>query len=141
MNAYLRLQNLIKSYDGRSNAVNDISIEIKRGEFLTLLGPSGSGKTTTLLMIAGFEDPTSGTIELDGRDLTRSKPHKRNIGMVFQNYALFPHMTVARNVAFPLRMRGLHKNVIRQRVGEVLALVGLQQFADKHPRELSGGQQ
>src|SRR5262249_36119122 len=105
------------------------------------LGPSGSGKTTTLLMIAGFEDPTSGTIELDGRDLTRSKPYERNIGMVFQNYALFPHMTVARNVAFPLRMRGLHNNVIRRRVGEVLALVGLQQFADKHPRELSGGQQ
>jgi putative spermidine/putrescine transport system ATP-binding protein len=138
---YLRLRNVVKTYDGRSNAVNDVSIDIERGEFVTLLGPSGSGKTTTLMMIAGFEDPTSGTIELNGQDLTRSKPYERNIGMVFQNYALFPHMTVARNVAFPLRMRGFPNKDIQRRVGEVLELVGLLKFADRDPRELSGGQQ
>ena len=95
----------MKSYDGRVNAVDGISLDIAKGEFLTLLGPSGSGKTTTLMMIAGFEEPTSGAIELSGEDLTRRKPYERNIGVVFQNYALFPHMTVERNVAFPLRMR------------------------------------
>ena len=92
----------MKSYDGRVNAVDGISLDIAKGEFLTLLGPSGSGKTTTLMMIAGFEEPTSGAIELSGEDLTRRKPYERNIGVVFQNYALFPHMTVERNVAFPL---------------------------------------
>ena len=96
----------MKSYDGRVNAVDGLSLDITKGEFLTLLGPSGSGKTTTLMMIAGFEEPTSGVIELGGEDLTRRKPYERNIGVVFQNYALFPHMTVERNVAFPLRMRG-----------------------------------
>jgi ABC-type sugar transport system ATPase subunit len=104
--SYLRLRNVVKSYDGKTNAVDDISIDISRGEFITLLGPSGSGKTTTLMMVAGFEDPTSGTIELADKDLTRQKPYHRNIGVVFQNYALFPHMTVARNFAFPLRMHG-----------------------------------
>ena len=93
--AYLRLRDVVKSYDGKSNAVDDISIDIERGEFITFLGPSGSGKTTTLMMIAGFEHPNSGSIELDGSDLTLSKPYDRNIGMVFQNYALFPHMTAA----------------------------------------------
>ena len=104
---YLRLREVVKSYDGRTNAVDDISIDIERGEFVTFLGPSGSGKTTTLLMIAGFEHPTGGVIELDGHDLTLSKPYQRNIGMVFQNYALFPHMTAAKNVLFPLQMRRL----------------------------------
>jgi putative spermidine/putrescine transport system ATP-binding protein len=139
--SYLRLCNVVKSYDGKSNAVDDISIDIRRGEFITLLGPSGSGKTTTLMMVAGFEDPTSGRIELDGKDLTRQKPYRRNIGVVFQNYALFPHMTVARNVAFPLRMRAAPKQDIVRRVSETLALVGLGSFADRYPRELSGGQQ
>jgi putative spermidine/putrescine transport system ATP-binding protein len=139
--SYLRLHRVVKSYDGKSNAVDDISIDIRRGEFITLLGPSGSGKTTTLMMIAGFEDPTFGRIELDGKDLTRQKPYHRNIGGVFQNYALFPHMTVARNVAFPLRMRAAPKQDIARRVGEALSLVGLESFADRHPRELSGGQQ
>jgi putative spermidine/putrescine transport system ATP-binding protein len=138
---YLRLCNLVKSYDGQSNAVDDISIDIRRGEFITLLGPSGSGKTTTLMMVAGFEDPTSGAIELDGKDLTRQKPYHRNIGVVFQNYALFPHMTVERNVAFPLRMRAAPKHDIARRVGEALALVGLGGFAGRYPSELSGGQQ
>jgi putative spermidine/putrescine transport system ATP-binding protein len=139
--SYLRLRNVVKSYDGQSNAVDDISIDITRGEFITFLGPSGSGKTTTLMMIAGFEVPSAGTIELDGKDLTRQKPYERNIGVVFQNYALFPHMTVARNVAFPLRMRGAPKHDIARRVEETLDLVGLRAFAERYPRELSGGQQ
>jgi putative spermidine/putrescine transport system ATP-binding protein len=131
----------VKSYDGRVNAVDGISLDIAKGEFLTLLGPSGSGKTTTLMMIAGFEKPTSGVIELGGDDLTRRKPYERNIGVVFQNYALFPHMTVERNVAFPLRMRAFPRARQAERVHEVLDLVGLRRFADRHPRELSGGQQ
>jgi putative spermidine/putrescine transport system ATP-binding protein len=131
----------VKSYDGRVNAVDGISLDIAKGEFLTLLGPSGSGKTTTLMMIAGFEEPTSGTIELDGENLTRRPPWERNIGVVFQNYALFPHMTVERNVAFPLRMRAFPRSQQAARVREILDLVGLARFADKHPRELSGGQQ
>ena len=139
--AYLRLRELVKSYDGKSNAVDRISIDIARGEFITFLGPSGSGKTTTLMMIAGFEHPTGGAIELDGRDLTSSKPYQRNIGMVFQNYALFPHMTAARNVVFPLKMRRFPKHEIQSRAERMLALVGLAQFAERYPRELSGGQQ
>src|SRR5438132_13959277 len=105
------------------------------------LASSGSGKTTTLLMIAGFETPTSGVIELDGHDLVRSKPYERNIGMVFQNYALFPHMTAAKNVVFPLKMRRFPKRDIEARARRMLELVGLRRFADRYPRELSGGQQ
>jgi putative spermidine/putrescine transport system ATP-binding protein len=138
---YLSLRNIVKSYDGRVNAVDDVTIDIARGEFLTFLGPSGSGKTTTLMMIAGFEEPTAGVIELEGEDLTRRKPYERNIGVVFQNYALFPHMTVARNVAFPLRMRKFPRARQATRVREILDLVDLARFADKYPRELSGGQQ
>jgi putative spermidine/putrescine transport system ATP-binding protein len=141
MTGYLRLCNVVKSYDGKSNAVDDISIDITRGEFVTFLGPSGSGKTTTLLMIAGFEKPSSGVIELDGRDLALSKPYQRNIGMVFQNYALFPHMTAQKNVIFPLRMRRFPALEISKRADKMLALVGLSSFADRYPRELSGGQQ
>jgi putative spermidine/putrescine transport system ATP-binding protein len=139
--AYLRLREVVKSYDGMINAVDDITIDIVRGEFVTFLGPSGSGKTTTLMMIAGFEHPTSGVIELDGHDLTLSKPYERNIGMVFQNYALFPHMTAAKNVVFPLKMRRFPKGEMQSRVDKMLALVGLSRFADRYPRELSGGQQ
>ncbi len=139
--AYLRLRKVVKSYDGKSNAVDDVSIDIERGEFVTFLGPSGSGKTTTLLMIAGFEYPTSGVIELDGRDLVLSKPYERNIGMVFQNYALFPHMTAAKNVVFPLKMRRFPRADIQARAERMLELVGLRRFADRYPRELSGGQQ
>jgi len=141
MSGYLRLRNVVKSYDGKSNAVDDISIDVVRGEFVTFLGPSGSGKTTTLLMIAGFENPSSGMIELDGRDLALSKPYRRNIGMVFQNYALFPHMTARENVIFPLRMRHFPKGEIEQRAEKMLALVGLSAFTQRYPRELSGGQQ
>jgi putative spermidine/putrescine transport system ATP-binding protein len=139
--AYLRLANIVKSYDGVTNAVDDISLDIARGEFITLLGPSGSGKTTTLTMVAGFETPNAGSILLDGRDLVALKPWQRNIGMVFQSYALFPHMTIEKNIAFPLRMRGIAGDELRRRVGDVLALVGLSAFSQRHPRELSGGQQ
>jgi putative spermidine/putrescine transport system ATP-binding protein len=139
--AYLHLRNVVKSYDGKTNAVDDITIDITRGEFVTFLGPSGSGKTTTLMMIAGFETPTSGVIDLDGRDLVLSRPYERNIGMVFQNYALFPHMTAAKNVLFPLKMRRFPREDMQARVGKILDLVGLSRFADRYPRELSGGQQ
>jgi putative spermidine/putrescine transport system ATP-binding protein len=139
--AYLRLRELVKSYDGKSNAVDHVSIDVARGEFVTFLGPSGSGKTTTLLMIAGFETPTGGSVELGGRDLALSKPYERNIGMVFQNYALFPHMTAAKNVVFPLKMRHFPRKDLQARVERMLELVGLGRFADRYPRELSGGQQ
>jgi len=139
--AYLRLRELVKSYDGKSNAVDNISIDVKRGEFVTFLGPSGSGKTTTLLMIAGFETPTNGVIELDGHDLALSKPYQRNIGMVFQNYALFPHMTALANVRFPLKMRRFPRKEIFPRAERMLDLVGLRAFTGRYPRELSGGQQ
>jgi putative spermidine/putrescine transport system ATP-binding protein len=138
---YLCLRSVTKSYDGKSNAVDDVSIDIERGEFITFLGPSGSGKTTTLMMIAGFELPTDGVIELAGHDLALSKPYQRNIGMVFQNYALFPHMTAAKNVLFPLKMRGFPRGDMQARAEKILALVGLSRFADRYPRELSGGQQ
>ncbi len=138
---YLSLRNVVKSYDDKTQAVAGISIDVARGEFVTLLGPSGSGKTTTLMMIAGFETPNAGVIELNGTDLTRQKPYERNIGVVFQNYALFPHMTVARNVGFPLRMRSASKSEMARRVDAALDMVGLRAFAQRHPRELSGGQQ
>jgi putative spermidine/putrescine transport system ATP-binding protein len=139
--AYLRLRNVIKSYDGKTNAVDNITVDIDRGEFVTFLGPSGSGKTTTLLLIAGFEYPTGGMIELGGADLSLSRPYERNIGMVFQNYALFPHMTAVKNVMFPLRMRRFPRRERHARAQKMLDLVGLRQFADRYPRELSGGQQ
>lgn len=139
--SHLELRDLVKSYDGRINAVDGISIDIERGEFLTFLGPSGSGKTTTLMMIAGFEDPTEGEILLNERSLSRVPPYRRNIGMVFQNYALFPHMSVARNVGFPLKMRKVSKSDTDDRVRRALSLVALAEHSEKFPRELSGGQQ
>ena len=102
---FVQFQNIQKSYDGKNLIVKDLNLDIYRGEFLTLLGPSGSGKTTSLMMLAGFETSTSGKITLGGKVLNQLPPHKRDIGMVFQNYALFPHMTVAENVAFPLTVR------------------------------------
>ena len=138
---YLRLRDVIKSYDGKTNAVDGVNIAVERGEFVTFLGPSGSGKTTTLMMIAGFEHPTSGTIELAHENLTERKPYRRNIGMVFQNYALFPHMTALKNVTFPLRMRHFPRDEIERRAQKMLDLVGLGRFAHRLPRELSGGQQ
>jgi putative spermidine/putrescine transport system ATP-binding protein len=136
----LVLRNLRKLF-GSVVAADDVDLDVPHGEFLTLLGPSGSGKTTTLRMIAGFTTPSGGTIEIDGSDMTRVPPHRRNVGMVFQNYALFPHMTASQNIAFPLQMRGVSRPTIRKRVDEALELVKLEGFGNRYPRELSGGQQ
>jgi putative spermidine/putrescine transport system ATP-binding protein len=136
----VRLVNLRKNF-GAFQAVNDVSLDVQRGEFLTFLGSSGSGKTTTLNMIAGFDDPSDGEIWLDGRPVTGLPPQHRNIGMVFQRYTLFPHMTVAENVAFPLSVRGTAREVVREKVRDVLRLVQLEPFADRLPAKLSGGQQ
>jgi putative spermidine/putrescine transport system ATP-binding protein len=122
-------------------AVDGVDLEVRRGEFLTLLGPSGSGKTTTLRMIAGFTSQTAGTIEIDGADMSRVPPYRRDVGMVFQNYALFPHMTAAQNIAFPLQMRGLPRDEIKRQVADALGLVKLASHGDRYPRQLSGGQQ
>ena len=130
-----------KSYDGETLIVKDLNLDIRKGEFLTLLGPSGSGKTTSLMMLAGFETPTAGEIFLDGRSLNRLPPHKRDIGMVFQNYALFPHMTVAENLAFPLSVRGLSRTDTSERVKRALSMVQLDSFRNRYPGQLSGGQQ
>ena len=132
---------LRKTYDGRSLVIHDLDLRVRRGEFLTFLGPSGSGKTTTLMMLAGFETPTEGRILLDGRAIESLPPHKRGIGMVFQNYALFPHMTVRQNIAFPLSVRGYAKQDIALRVDRALATVRLSGLAERRPRQLSGGQQ
>jgi putative spermidine/putrescine transport system ATP-binding protein len=122
-------------------AVRGVSLDIRSGEFLTLLGPSGSGKTTTLMMIAGFETPTAGDIAIDGRSVVALPAHKRNIGMVFQNYALFPHLTVAENVGFPLKQRGVDRATRARLVAETLELVRLPGYQARYPRQLSGGQQ
>lgn len=134
------LKGVGKTY-GDFKAVRDVNIEISEGEFLTLLGPSGSGKTTLLMILAGFVLPTSGTVMLDGANITDLPPHKRNVGMVFQSYALFPHMTVYGNVAFPLEARGIAKPEIESRVKRTLSMVKLEGLAHRYPKELSGGQQ
>ncbi len=138
--ATLSIREVTKRY-GSSAVVDGISLEIKAGEFMTFLGPSGSGKTTTLNMIAGFADVTKGQILIDGEPTERRPPHKRNIGMVFQSYALFPHLTVADNVAFPLRRRKIAKKEIASRVADALAMVRLEELAGRYPNQLSGGQQ
>jgi putative spermidine/putrescine transport system ATP-binding protein len=137
----IRLSGVTKDYGLAAPAVDAVSLTIQPGEFMTLLGPSGSGKTTTLNLIAGFETLTSGTIALDGADVGTLPPHKRNLGMLFQNYALFPHMTVAQNVAYPLRERRVPKAEIARRVAEVLELVQLPGRDQNYPAQLSGGQQ
>ncbi|HEX2114448.1 MAG TPA: ABC transporter ATP-binding protein [Alphaproteobacteria bacterium] len=130
-----------KTFDGETLVVRNLDLDIYRGEFLTLLGPSGSGKTTTLMMLAGFETPTAGDVTLEGRSLTRLPPHKREIGMVFQNYALFPHMTVAENIAFPLSVRGVSREETTQRIKRALGMVRLEGYEQRRPNQLSGGQQ
>src|SRR5690606_30406743 len=120
---FLSFRNVKKTYDRRSLVVRDFNLDVRRGEFVTLLGPSGSGKTTVLMMLAGFEHVTSGDISIDGVSVTRSAPYERNIGMVFQNYALFPHMTVNENLAYPLKVRRLPRAEIRERVAHYLKLV------------------
>ncbi|WP_310567832.1 ABC transporter ATP-binding protein [Hydrogenophaga sp.] len=130
-----------KTYDGNTLVVRDLNLEIQKGEFLSLLGPSGSGKTTTLMMLAGFESPTSGEIALNGVPITRTPPHKRNFGMVFQNYALFPHMTVADNIAYPLTVRKLDRNDIDTKVKRALDMVQMGHMGQRYPSQMSGGQQ
>ena len=136
----LSLRGVRKHY-GEFAAVDGIDLEVRRGEFVTLLGPSGSGKTTTLRMVAGFVRQDAGTIEIEGTDVARVPPYRRDVGMVFQNYALFPHMTAAENVAFPLAMRGVSRAKQEERVQRALELVKLGTLGHRYPRELSGGQQ
>lgn len=130
-----------KTYDGDTLIVKDLNLDIRRGEFLTLLGPSGSGKTTCLMMLAGFETPTSGEIRLAGQVINKLPPYKRNIGMVFQNYALFPHMTVLENLRFPLAVRKHPAAEIDAKVKRALGMVQLGGFENRYPQQLSGGQQ
>jgi putative spermidine/putrescine transport system ATP-binding protein len=137
----VRFQGVQKTYDGESLVVHSLDLDIERGEFLSLLGPSGSGKTTTLMMLAGFESPTAGEIALNGNPITRTPPHKRNFGMVFQNYALFPHMSVGENVAYPLTVRKESKDAIAKKVSKALDMVQLGGMASRLPSQLSGGQQ
>lgn len=137
---YLSINGISKSF-GPMQVVRNADIEVGRGEFVSFLGPSGCGKTTILRMVAGFETPSTGSISIDGRDITYLKPSQRNIGMVFQSYALFPNLTVAGNIGFGLRVAGAGRAEIDQRVKEMLALIGLPQLADRFPWQLSGGQQ
>src|SRR6185312_13168665 len=136
----LSVARLTKRY-GKVAAVDDVSLAVERGEFLTLLGPSGSGKTTILMAVAGFVEPTSGDIRMGERVITHLPPEKRNFGMVFQGYALFPHMTVRENVGFPLKVRGRSRSEAAKRVDDALDLVQLSRLGDRLPAQLSGGQQ
>ena len=139
--AFVAFEHVQKSYDGVSLVVKDLNLSIAKGEFLTMLGPSGSGKTTCLMMLAGFETATSGEITLAGRPINQVPPHKRNIGMVFQNYALFPHMTVGENLSFPLEVRGMGKDAREAKVKRALDMVQMGAFINRRPSQLSGGQQ
>ena len=138
---FARFVNVQKSYDGVELVVKDFNLDIRKGEFVTLLGPSGSGKTTCLMMMAGFETPTHGEILLKDEPISGLPPHKRGIGMVFQNYALFPHMTVAENLAFPLEVRKVGKSETEAKVKRALDMVQLGEFGNRRPAQLSGGQQ
>ena len=137
---YLNLSNVSKQF-GTTYAVQDFNLDVEKGEFVSFLGPSGCGKTTTLRMVAGFENPTDGSITIDGADITNKAPNQRNMGMIFQSYALFPNMTVAQNIGFGLRVRKSSKEDIADRVKEMVSLVNLEKHVDKYPYQLSGGQQ
>ena len=139
--AFVEFSGVSKSYDGQTFSVHDFSLSVYRGEFVTLIGPSGSGKTTCLKMLAGFEEPSSGEIWLNDRPVNQVKAWKRNIGVVFQHYALFPHMTIAENLAFPLQARRIARDEIEYSVMRALDMVQLQDFAGRRPAQLSGGQQ
>ena len=139
--AHVGFKGVGKTFDGKLWAVSDLNLEIARGEFLTLLGPSGSGKTTTLMMLAGFETPTKGEIRIDGHRIDLVPPNRRGIGLVFQDYALFPHMTVAENLAFPLQARKYTRDEIKKNVGHILDMVRLAGMEARRPDQLSGGQQ
>ena len=138
---FVKFAKVDKSYDGKVLVVKDLNLDISEGEFITMLGPSGSGKTTCLMMLAGFETPTNGEIYLDGNAISNIPPHKRGIGMVFQNYALFPHMTVYENLAFPLKVRKISKDEIDKKVDKALSMVSLGGYEARMPGQLSGGQQ
>lgn len=138
---HIKFDKVQKSYDGEIMVVKDLSLDIAKGEFLTMLGPSGSGKTTCLMMLAGFETVTGGDIYLAGQPINATPPYKRNIGMVFQNYALFPHMTVGENLAYPLKVRKMNKANVDKHVMKALGMVQMAEFADRMPAQLSGGQQ
>lgn len=140
MAAFLEVQNLVKSF-GNNTVVKGVNFAFEKGEFISLLGPSGCGKTTILRMIAGFERPTSGTIRVDGEDITHLKPNQRKLGMVFQAYALFPNLTVGDNIGFGLKIAGMPADQRRARVAEMLKLIGLPGFEKRYPHEMSGGQQ
>ena len=137
----VRFENVQKSYDGETLVVKNFNLDVDRGEFLTMLGPSGSGKTTCLMMLAGFEPATHGEIYLNDNPINNVPPHKRGIGMVFQNYALFPHMTVAENLAFPLQVRKVSRSEVDEKVKRALDMVRLPEFGGRRPAQLSGGQQ
>lgn len=139
--AFVEFERVQKSYDGETLVVKDLNLSLAKGEFLTMLGPSGSGKTTCLMMLAGFETATHGDIRLDGVSINNIPPHKRGIGMVFQNYALFPHMTVAENLSFPLEVRRMGKAEREAKVKRALDMVQMGAFGGRRPSQLSGGQQ
>jgi len=139
--ALVRFSGIQKTYDGEHLVVKNLDLDIRKGEFITLLGPSGSGKTTTLMMLAGFEIPTRGDIYLADRPIKNMPPHKRDIGMVFQNYALFPHLTIEENVAFPLSVRKISKAEKQERVRAALRMIKMEALAHRRPGQLSGGQQ
>lgn len=141
MSTIVSFKNVQKTYDGETLVVKNLNLEIREGEFLTMLGPSGSGKTTCLMMLAGFETATHGEILLQGKPINRIPPERRNIGMVFQSYALFPHKSVAENLAFPLRVRKVPKDEIARKVKRALNMVNMDKFANRMPGQLSGGQQ
>lgn len=138
---YVSFQHVQKTYDGENLVVKDFNLAIEPGEFVTMLGPSGSGKTTCLMMLAGFETATRGEIFIDGTPVNNLAPHKRDIGMVFQNYALFPHMTIAENLAFPLKVRNMSSEEVDKKVQSALEMVELEHVATRYPKQLSGGQQ
>ena len=139
--SFVKFEKVDKSYDGETLVVKNLNLDIANGEFLTMLGPSGSGKTTCLMMLAGFETPTNGEIYLEGQPISNIPPNKRGIGMVFQNYALFPHMTVKENLMFPLEVRKVKTNEIEKKVKKTLDMVELGEFGNRMPLQLSGGQQ
>ena len=139
--AFVEFERVQKSYDGENLVVKDLNLSMPKGEFLTMLGPSGSGKTTCLMMLAGFETATHGDIRLNGTSINNIPPHKRGIGMVFQNYALFPHMTVAENLSFPLEVRKVGKSEREEKIMRTLGMVQMEDFAGRRPAQLSGGQQ
>jgi len=137
---FVELKNVVKTF-GRHAAVSDFSLSVEEGEFVSFLGGSGCGKTTTLRMIAGFETPTSGRIRINGADVVEMPPNRRGVGMVFQNYALFPNMTVRQNIGFGLKVDKRHPDEIERRVGEMLALIHMEEFRNRYPHQMSGGQQ